>query len=135
MSVGQRMDFEVDAVAILATAHPNVLLVGPEDALARGLEVIGQFLRPPTVTWTPSERLALPAGRCGTLIVRSIDAADIEQQRRLLDWMNERPGTAQLVSTTGEALLTRIVAGAFLETLYYRLNHVTFRVPNDFAWH
>ena len=129
------MDFEIDAIAILATAHPNVHLVGSDPAVERGLDVIAQFLRTPVLTWTPFERRPLPDAACGTLIVRSIDAADRAQQSQLLVWVNDRAGATQLVSTTRAELVPMIARGAFLETLYYRMNQVTFRVQDQFNTH
>ena len=124
------MDFEIDAIAILATSHPNVLLVGSDGAVDRSLEAVSQFLRLPVLTWIPTENQPLPDGSCGTLIVRAIDTANAIQQTELLAWLDDRAGTVQLVSTTNADLLSMIATGAFLETLYYYANQVTFPVQD-----
>ena len=124
-----RDDFETEATAILATEYPNVLLLGSGCALSRALEIVLPFLRTPVAAWTPAAKLSLPEGSCGTLIVHGIDTSDTRQQEELLAWMAQR-GVTQIVSTAGLDFVSMVDRGLFPEALYYRLNHLTFPVPD-----
>jgi DNA-binding NtrC family response regulator len=59
--------------------------------------------------------------RSGTLILNEVDALPADDQRRLLLWL-DAPREVQVISTTSACMLSRIQAGTFSETLYYRLN-------------
>jgi transcriptional regulator of acetoin/glycerol metabolism len=45
-------------------------------------------------------------------------------QLQLLDWSARTQGRIQIVSMTSVPLIPRVQIGAFLDTLYYRLNTV-----------
>jgi hypothetical protein len=79
-------------------------------------------LEQPVRSWGPGGHLDLPSGmRSGTLILNEVDALPADDQRRLLLWL-DAPREVQVISTTSACMLSRIQAGTFSETLYYRLN-------------
>jgi sigma-54-interacting transcriptional regulator len=119
-------DFAVDALAILARAHPNMLLIGPIAATDRALELTRPYLRSPTVCWAPLDSRVPPIGPYGTLVIRDVETADAEQQAQLCSWLNECAPTVQVVSTTAAPLFPLVARGAFLERLYYLLNQLCF---------
>jgi transcriptional regulator of acetoin/glycerol metabolism len=53
----------------------------------------------------------------------------LEEQRRLLEWLQETAGRTRVVSTTSAPLLPLVEDGVFLDTLYYRLNTVYVELP------
>jgi hypothetical protein len=107
------------------TARVNLLVIHPRGVLPRLLDVLLPELEEPIVSWRPGQRLALPSGTSsGTMILRDVGALTDDEQRRLLDWLEETDGRTKVVSTSAEPLLFRVQSGAFLDTLYYRLNTV-----------
>lgn len=112
----------------------NLLLVGIDDRLQGLLELLSRDYREPVEIWTPDEQLVLPpVDRVRTLILRNVGALSHVDQGRLYNWLDEAAGRTQVVSTTPEPLLPRVVAGAFMSALYYRLNVLYVEVPEIFA--
>lgn len=110
---------------VLATTHPNVLVVGTDIAVDDALRAVQCVCRQPVVTCWATDSLVLPSPPpSGTLILRGVDALSLESQRRLLAWLDEAHGCAQVISTSAEALWPRRETGIFLDALYYRLNVV-----------
>lgn len=106
----------------------NLLLTGMDIVIKNILQVLMPDLRNPVSTWRPGQRLVLPsATKAGTLILHDVGDLPREDQRRLLEWTLTGNRT-QVVSTTRVPLQTRVQAGAFMETLYYRLNSVSVNV-------
>jgi hypothetical protein len=107
------------------TARVNLLVIHPLGVLPKLLDVLLPELEEPIISWHPGQRLALPTGSpSGTMLLRDVGALASDEQRRLLDWLEETDGRTQVVSTSAEPLLSRVESGAFLDTLYYRLNTV-----------
>jgi hypothetical protein len=103
----------------------NVLLRGTEGIVQNVLDMLMPTFRSPIDIWRPGERLTLPADpRGGTLILREIGRLSHDEQRRLLAWLDVAVGRTQVVSTTAWPLVSRLDAGGFVDTLYYRLNTV-----------
>ena len=103
----------------------NVLVVGPDDALRRLLDAILPSLREPISRLAPGHSVLPPAvGECGTLIIENVGALQLHDRHQLFDWLTATVGRTQVVSTTVIGLLPLIETGAFIETLYYRLNTV-----------
>jgi hypothetical protein len=107
---------------ILSTARPNVLVTGAPDAVERSLASLMPHLDMPVYDWTP-DVLQRQQGEMKTLVIHDVDALSAEHQVALSAWL-DRPaiGRTQVVSTTNAPLFPRVVAGLFLEELYYRLN-------------
>ena len=108
----------------LARQHPNILLVGPAAFTAAALRIIEPLVQRPIAWWIPDQRRAVPAGGFATLFINGVDGADAEQQSHLCQWLDACPGRVQVVSTAVTPLFPLLQAGTFLDTLYYRLNHV-----------
>lgn len=107
----------------------NLLLTHAGGVIQSVLELLQPDLDEPIATWCPGERLVLPpATRAGTMILQDVGALAKEDQRRLLEWLERASGRTQVVSTTAASLLPRVEAGAFIDTLYYRLNTVCLDV-------
>jgi hypothetical protein len=106
-----------------AVLRQNLLLTGPDEALARFLDAVLPTLRQPVSRWVPGQRFQFPAaGQGGTLIIENVGALPPDDQRRLFEWLTVTLGDTQIVSTTAGGLLPLVETGAFLEALYYRLN-------------
>jgi hypothetical protein len=106
---------------VLATARPNLLLVGDAVVTSKILRALRPMLQEP-VWVTAAAPLSLPSSSQGTLVVQdgaSLAAAD---QARLLQWLSDHQPGVQLVTTTPTPLLPFVLRGAFLDTLYYCLN-------------
>ena len=102
----------------------NLLLMGASDVVGRVMTVIASNLRQPVVQWSPGEPFVPPADDVATLVLNEVGLLPIHDQIKLLEWLGAAHGSTQVISTTKTALLPRIRAGAFIDTLYYRLNTV-----------
>jgi len=103
----------------------NMLLAGREEAVQLVLQTLVAHVEKPIANWSPGEPLRLPpVGRPGTLVLHDVAALELGDQIRLLEWSARAMGRMQVISTTPAPLLPRIAAGAFIDTLYYRLNTV-----------
>jgi hypothetical protein len=106
-------------------ARVNLLLLGTDRNIPNALTALLPDLREPIATWSPGQPLTLPpAAQAGTVILYDVDALRHEDQLRLLTWLDQTVGRTQVVSTASAPLLPRVEAGAFIDTLYYRLNTV-----------
>jgi hypothetical protein len=106
----------------------NLLLTGMDVVINNVLQVLMPDLRKPVTTWRQGERLVLPpVTKAGTLILHDVGTLARDDQRRLLEW-TRAASRMQVVSTTRAALLPRVQAGAFIDTLYDRLNTVCVNV-------
>jgi hypothetical protein len=109
----------------LGKPRVNLLFTGMDVVIENVLTVLGPELRQPLMTWHRGERLKLPpTAVAGTMILHNVGALAREDQRRLLEWTDRSAGRTQVISTTPAPLLRYVLAGAFLDTLYYRLNTV-----------
>jgi Sigma-54 interaction domain len=110
---------------LMGLPRVNLLLRGREAALRTVLDSISGNLQEPIATWTPGQPLQLPAvENAGTMILHNVGALGLEDQIHLLEWLGRAVGRTQVVSTTPAPLLPRVRAGAFIDSLYYRLNTV-----------
>lgn len=117
---------------VLATAHPNVLVSGTDIAVDDVLRNLQGVCRQPVVTCWAADPLVLASPPpSGTLILRGVDALSLESQRRLLAWLDDAHGCAQVISTSAQPLWPRREAGMFLDLLYYRLNVVYFALSQQ----
>ena len=112
----------------------NLLFIGKENVLRQVLETLFLDLRGPIFSWSPGEPLILPpAALIGTVILHDVGGLPIEDQRRLLKWIEHATGRTQVISTTSTSLLSQVQAGGFIDTLYYRLNTVCLDVTAQVA--
>ena len=107
----------------------NLLLVGV-GGMTRN--VVGMLLRDrddPIARWSPGERLLLPpVARGGTVVLHEVGTLSHDDQLHLLDWLEHAVARTQVISTTSRPLLAQVQSGAFLETLFYRLNTICLDV-------
>ena len=83
------------------------------------------------MAWQPGKPFVLPSTpQPGTMVVRHVDTLVQEDQRRLLDWLERAAGVTQVISTASAPLLPSVEAGAFMQSLYYRLNTIYLDLTN-----
>jgi hypothetical protein len=114
---------------LMGMPRVNVLIRGRESAVRSVLDSLSGNLLEPIASWGPGQRLELPpVEEAGTMILHDVGALRLEDQIHLLEWLGRAVGRTQVVSTTPAPLLPRVRAGAFIDTLYYRLNTVYVNV-------
>jgi hypothetical protein len=110
---------------LMGMPRVNLLLVAPDGVVRYVLESFLLELREPISQWSPGERLLLPpVGKSGTLILHDVGRLPPADQLDLFGWMEQDEGRTQVVSTSSAPVLPRVHSGAFIDTLYYRLNTV-----------
>ncbi len=120
-----------DDLRLARTVRANVLLIDRDSIIQSLLKVLLQDLREPVASWSPGETLVLPeVAWTRTMLLHDVGALPHVDQWRLLSWLDRAAGRTQVVSTTRTPLLPRVQTGAFLDTLYYRLNTVCVDVTN-----
>lgn len=65
----------------------------------------------------------------GTLFVDGIDRLPLRLQSRLANYMNENPWDVRIIAATSGDLEEEMKAGSFTESLYYRLDVYSIRIP------
>ena len=110
---------------LLGMPRVNLLLVGAGGMTRNVVDMLLRDRDEPIATWRPGEGLLLPpVARGGTVVLHEVGALSHEYQRHLLDWLDQAVGRTQVISTTPVSLLPQVQTGAFIETLFYRLNTV-----------
>lgn len=133
---------QVDDWALARTVHDdlvgmgmprvNLLFVGRERVTRSILDRLLMDLADPIVSWHPGDLIPpMRQGQGGTLILHDLSTLTAEQQRDLLEWLDQDGGRTQVVSTTPVGLLARVHIGTFLERLYYRLNTICIDVGTE----
>jgi sigma-54-interacting transcriptional regulator len=103
---------------------PNLLLIGPDAATREFLApLMATFVAP--VVYCEGATPEFPAGPVCTLIVRDVARLTRTHQQQLLEWLNDRGGSAQVIATSARPVFPSVVRGSFSDSLYYRLNTVT----------
>ena len=116
---------------LMGMPRVNLLLIAPVGVVQFVLESLLLDLQEPIAEWHAGERLALPpADQGGTLVLHESSSLTRDDQVRLLEWLERADGRTQVVSTSSSALLPRVQAGTFIDTLYYRLNTVCVDVTS-----
>jgi hypothetical protein len=104
----------------LLSSRANVLLEGTDQAIDRVVTVLSPHFRYPIQKcprWAPE---AMPSA--GTLILRDVQALNADEQRVFLRWLEDAGAAVRVISVVSAPLFPLVVAGRFLESLYYRLN-------------
>jgi len=113
----------------------NVFLIGPVARCDEVITTLSPDLIEPIVVCRAREGLVLPSEvMVGALILRDVDALVHADQRRLLDWLGNAVAV-KVISTATASLLPRIGRGAFLDSLYYRLNTICIVMMGTEEWH
>jgi hypothetical protein len=105
----------------LRASHVNLLIIGPDNESAPLLDSLMPYLRTPLREW----RGTLPPPEPGTLVLRDVSSLQSSEQAMLIDWLNEQGTDVQVVSLDRQPVFPLVERGAFLPTLYYRLNIVS----------
>lgn len=106
---------------LISTARVSVLLIGENGRISSAVEAVRAYLDQPLITLRCDRTLELPTVSLGTVILSGVEALALEDQHRLMDWLE--PGNRpQVISTSRVSLLPIVQAGMFIESLYYRLN-------------
>ena len=122
--------FEFDALpdaalmACLAARgrRPNVLVECTSDSSDAVIRHLMALCGRPLRYFALPGRLELPATQEGTLMLRDVAALTLAQQVQLYDWLTCAGPSLQVISLTTLPLRDLVEDGAFLESLYYRLN-------------
>jgi hypothetical protein len=118
---------------IIRLAYPNVLISGPEGQTEWTLLQMRPYLRPPLATWVPRENQRAPVGVFRSLLVRGVDSLDASQQEDLIALINRSWGAVQIISIANAPLFPLVTSGAFLQSLYYKLNMVLLEPAGDWT--
>jgi hypothetical protein len=125
----------VDDWHVLQTARPNVLLIGPDSAVAGFLELLLPLLAEPVTD--AHGQFAIPAHSGGTLILREVSQLDTSSQQRLAEWLAGPERRMQVISTSQCPLYPFVERNALSAPLYYNLNviMITLREPSPHDSH
>jgi DNA-binding NtrC family response regulator len=107
------------------------MVVGEPAATAAVLRALEPHLATPVSQCSAETGLSLPQRPAGTVVVEELAALDLDQQRRLLRWLNEADERVQIVSMTSQPLYAFVEQGTFLAELYYRLNTVRIDLKGE----
>lgn len=118
----QQVGLTSEDARVLASSHPNVVLVGVSQRTEAVLRALTPYLQPPVLAFTWPTSFPKPAQ--GTLILRELESLDRQVQHQLLRWLDGAGAGTRVISLTSESLFPLVEEGAFLEALYYRLNVV-----------
>jgi hypothetical protein len=108
---------------LLISSRLNAILCGSRTNLDVMLSRVRAQLGHPLHEWSFVEGSYLPPIANGTLVVRDLDAATLEEQRRFLDWLTAHRAV-RVITLSEVSLFDLTVAGALLVELYYRLNPI-----------
>jgi Sigma-54 interaction domain len=110
---------------LMGMPRVNLLLIAPDAVVRYVLESLLLNLREPIARWAPGQPLVLPPpGLINTMVLHDVGRLRPDEQFELLAWLERADGRTQVVSTSATPLLPRVQCGAFIDTLYYRLNTV-----------
>jgi hypothetical protein len=116
---------------LMGMPRVNLLVTGMTGVLSNVLDTLVPDLNEPIVRWRSGEKLVLPpVPRARTMILEDVGALTHDDQVRLLKWLDGAAGRTQVVSTSSVSLLPDVESGAFIDTLYYRLNIVSLDVTS-----
>jgi hypothetical protein len=108
--------------ALLRAIPVNTLLIGPTAKVDALIAALLPQLESPVAHWWPTESQPLPRLTSGTLILHDVAAIPPERQA----WFSARLGAlgrpVRVISTSETRVWPLVQRGAFLASLYYRLN-------------
>jgi hypothetical protein len=107
---------------VLRELQHNVLLEGPSAVTKAVVSLLHPRIGKPIAWHHPPDRLGLPSADTGALILTDVAALSGDDQKRLLDWINDEGSQTRIVSMTERRLFALVESGVFNEALYYRLN-------------
>lgn len=107
------------------TARVNVLLIGQDQEVDEAVRALQGLVRQPIVCCRASA-FTLAPDFDGSLVLRDAEGLSAIDQQRMLEWISDRQGPRQVITTCCTPLFAAVRRGAFSEALYYRLNMLTF---------
>jgi len=115
----------LEVLQLVERHRVNLLVMGTSEVAQRVMADLDDRMHQPVAKWSPGERFVLPAAeQTGTMVLNDVGSLQIQEQIELLEWLASANGRTQVVSTAPTLLLPRVKSGAFIDTLYYRLNMV-----------
>ena len=112
----------------LFSVGSNMLVRGEKSATAATVVALGEDLSAPLVTWIAGAHADLPGLDQGIVVLQDVDRLDLDAQRQLLTWLDDHAGKVRVISTARHDLFDLVMAGKFLDPLYYRLNTIVVDV-------
>ena len=112
---------------VIVSARPNVLVEGPEHSTELLIQALSSAVHEPMYDWSQP----WPKDGRATVIVRAVDALNDEEQRQVLDLLNDSGNGSpprQVITTSARSLFPLVHEGLFREDLYYRLNVVHLKI-------
>ena len=112
---------------VIVTARPNVLVEGPERSTELLIQALATAVHETMYDWNQP----WPKDGRATVIVRAVDALNDEEQRQVLDLLNDSGNGSpprQVITTSARPLFPLVHEGLFREDLYYRLNVVHLKI-------
>lgn len=122
--------FLPDEWSAVRAAGVNLLVAGPREVTRSLVAALQPQFRQPVVALESSgEPVALPAAdHVGTLVLYDVSRLAAIDQSRLLAWLDGATTRIQIISTAARPMVPLIESGAFLASLYYRLNTVCVEI-------
>lgn len=121
--------FPADEWSAVRVAGVSLLIAGPGDVTRSLVAALQPQLRQPVVALESGDLGALPAeDQIRTLVLHDISRLAAGDQDRLLAWLDGATTRVQIISTTARPIAPLLASGAFLSSLYYRLNTVCIEV-------
>jgi hypothetical protein len=112
---------------VIVSSRPNVLVEGPEQSTELLIQALATAVRETMYDWNQP----WPKDGRATVIVRAVDALSDEEQRQVLDLLNDSGNgfpPRQVVTTCTRPLFPLVHQGLCREDLYYRLNVVHLKI-------
>jgi sigma54-dependent transcription regulator len=112
----------------IITSRASVLLEGPRDATQAAIALLTPHMTEPILSMRGRDSCETTTGEIGGLILEDVGELSVEDQERLLGWLDATRPFTQVVATTASPLFHHVSRGRFRAALYYRLNVILVTV-------
>jgi Sigma-54 interaction domain len=120
-----------EEVALVSTLRsPNLLLIGPDEAVREFLDPLIESLEAPVV-YCDGAQPEFPNAPTGSLIVHGVAQLTPDHQQQLLDWINDPSRSARVIATSAGPVFPDVKSGLFSDGLYYRINTFTVMLTRE----